>query len=975
MTVSPFDEFYRAVHGHGPFPWLNAVAKAALADPHALADAVVDVPTGLGKTSLIDVGVWLAAATGCRPGTSGRRRTFFVVDRRIVVDDVHAHACRLKDALDTPDSDATRSIAEALRDLSGAEGDAAPLEVARMRGGTTWHWRWMDRPDRAGVVVGTADQLGSRLLFRGYGLSERLAPIDAALVGTDSFIVIDEAHLCAPLVSTLKTVTSYSTDDHPIAPPPLVVTMSATADSTDGRSFTIGPADHADPVASARLHAAKAVGLAEVTGPPAGRSSKAVKLLAQTAVELASSANTVGVVCNTVDRARQVFETLRTTPKVDHEVVLLTGRVRPWDRERLQRQVVEAAGVTEPEHRASRPPTIVVATQTIEVGANLDFDALVTESASWDALIQRLGRLNRVAADGVHGQAIVVHDGLPSPLYGDARNATWHLLQEQVELAVDPENPLALGKVGASPLALRALADDADLDTLVPARPSAPVLLPQQVDEWARTSPTPASDVPLDAFLHGRQRPTEEVHVVWRSDLWTSEAGGADQGPNQVKDRVVALPPVSAEQLAVPVAAFRRWITGRASTPFDDAIGLSADEEATVDAPVVCQALRWRADGDATLLDLPADLGRVRRDDVIVVPTTIGGCDEFGWAPGSTAEVLDVGDLASKAGQLRLEPPATLAGTLHAAALATGDRVDVHDERNRIDAVATMATACRVTEGDIDELQATFNLLWRDLPPALRRVLDPSGVEAQPKVITSGPDVPLIVTLGDQLRRRRRRAASDGGDPSSTALTGEQVTLADHQEAVRERTRAIATHLGFDEMLTEAVALAAAWHDVGKLDPRFQVMLHGGDRLAADVALATERPLAKSGMDPRDRRSFRAAHVASGLPAGFRHEVGSATSVRAHVTAEHPDLDTDLVVHLVGAHHGYGRPLHRPVVDAGVIRLAWKGTDVEHDTSLTVDWDAPARFDRLNHRYGHWGLALLEAVVRLSDIGCSEEGS
>ena len=40
-------------------------------------------------------------------------------------------------------------------------------------------------------------------------------------------------------------------------------------------------------------------------------------------------------------------------------------------------------------------------------------------------------------------------------------------------------------------------------------------------------------------------------------------------------------------------------------------------------------------------------------------------------------------------------------------------------------------------------------------------------------------------------------------------------------------------------------------------------------------------------------------------------------------------------------------------------------------SSETVDWDSPARFVRLCQRYGHWGLALLESIVRLADIWCS----
>ena len=96
--------------------------------------------------------------------------------------------------------------------------------------------------------------------------------------------------------------------------------------------------------------------------------------------------------------ARQVFEKLRKTVESEPEcdAILLTGRIRPYDRDRLLEQWllrIKAGRETEPDR-----PLFVVATQTVEVGANLDFDALVTEAAPLDALRQRFGRLDRLGA-------------------------------------------------------------------------------------------------------------------------------------------------------------------------------------------------------------------------------------------------------------------------------------------------------------------------------------------------------------------------------------------------------------------------------------------------------------------------------------------------------------------------------------------------------------------------------------------------
>jgi CRISPR-associated endonuclease/helicase Cas3 len=86
-------------------------------------------------------------------------------------------------------------------------------------------------------------------------------------------------------------------------------------------------------------------------------------------------------------------------------------------------------------------------------------------------------------------------------------------------------------------------------------------------------------------------------------------------------------------------------------------------------------------------------------------------------------------------------------------------------------------------------------------------------------------------------------------------------------------------------------------------------------------------------------------------------------------------LDTQLVRHLMVTHHGRARPLLPPMLDpeAPATRLVIDGIEITvPGANSQVDWDQPARFEALGDRYGWWGLAYLETLVRLADMLCSE---
>jgi len=100
------------------------------------------------------------------------------------------------------------------------------------------------------------------------------------------------------------------------------------------------------------------------------------------ALEWAHRGQRVLVVANTVRDAQAFYKRLQEQGWEERE--LLHARFLLRDRQRKE------ARVSEP-----RPGTIFVATQVVEVSLDISYDALLTEIAPVDALVQRLGRVNR----------------------------------------------------------------------------------------------------------------------------------------------------------------------------------------------------------------------------------------------------------------------------------------------------------------------------------------------------------------------------------------------------------------------------------------------------------------------------------------------------------------------------------------------------------------------------------------------------
>ena len=173
------------------------------------------------------------------------------------------------------------------------------------------------------------------------------------------------------------------------------------------------------------------------------------------------------------------------------------------------------------------------------------------------------------------------------------------------------------------------------------------------------------------------------------------------------------------------------------------------------------------------------------------------------------------------------------------------------------------------------------------------------------------------------------------------------VRLDTHVSDVVGHAKRIVAGLSLPQDIGSAIVVAASLHDCGKRRKRFQITL-GNQNL--DV------PLAKSG-----RNGARLAEL-------FRHEFASVLDAQTDEKFNQLDDEMkDLVLHLIATHHGRARP-HFPSDEA--FDSERPGTDAE---ALAIE--APRRFARLQRKYGRWGLAYLESLLRAADWSASAEPS
>jgi CRISPR-associated endonuclease/helicase Cas3 len=994
--------------GQAPFPWqIDLLQRFLRAEPVS----ALDIPTGLGKTATM--AVWLVARA---LGASLPRRLVYVVDRRAVVD----QATEIAEGLQVWVK-AERSAAQAL-----GLGDR-PLPISTLRGQHIDNRDWLEDPSAPAIIVGTVDMLGSRLLFSGYGVSSKMRPYHAGLLGADTLVVLDEAHIVPAFEDLLRQIERgadvFGPKDAALRawiPRFALLSLSATGRETGSTPLTLTDADRRCPIVSKRLTAKKSLTTVELVATPEasggtdesgndatgddkvdepnnrGKAPKLASELARQAWQLTKAgADPLRciVFCNARKDATTVASELRDLAKSarapEPTIELFVGARRV--RERIQaRDALARLGFLAGTSVDLRRAAFLVATSAGEVGVDLDADHMVCDLVAWERMVQRLGRVNR-RGDG-DAKVVVVAESEPAPSDGTkkalkkrdaskAANSDFEELTKKLSALQGEKKPVPRGqrKTGdekaadekrkqtekelkaslskcqkrikafkdadakvvarheaevAKHRALRALLAAVgeggslspesllhlrqltgltealrDATTVEPLRPD---LTRALVDAWSLTSldehPGRPEIEPWVRGFHPNDPP--QTTLVWRRHLPVRHDGPFDA--KAAKRFFEAAPPHTSEQLETETFLVLDWLIGRAAA-VSEAQGGDALPTAN-QLVAIALASRGEVKGWWTLEQLSSAKGKGKKDKESkeakkAREQNIKQLEEL--LAGATLVVdaclggLTDGLLDDKAKALSAaaDDPTT-------TWLIRADTTDVPVTGYRVRPIRT---------GEQDDSGAA----WRTTPGNgwVRRYLFVT------EVVDGEPSAALAIDgwIGD--------AATE--DERAEANRPQQ--LDEHQSWAEECARVIAKRHQLDTGYEDLLALAARLHDEGKRATRWQ----------------------RAFKAPRDGVYAKTTGpIDFALLDGYRHELGSLPYAEQDERIKKlAEDDRDLVLHLIAAHHGYARPVI--------------GTSGCHDAPPSVvderAREVGLRFARLSRRWGPWGLAWWEALLRAAD--------
>lgn len=962
----PFDftAAFEALTGRVPFPWQTKLFEEFIAGN---IPSSCNLPTGLGKTSVI--AIWLIALANCPEKMP--RRLIYVVNRRTVVDQTTEEVEKLRKRLIDPRKHVKNESHIALLESlvttlaqRSATGASTPLAISTLRGQYADNREWSEDPTRPAVICGTVDMIGSRLLFEGYGIGFKGRPLHAGFLGQDALLVHDEAHLepaFQKLVESVENEQRQKEQTNNLAWPKLrVMALSATARITKNGQQEVEvpfeltveekdiPQNIPDPPIKPihhvwrRLKAKKSLHFHPIVDE-----KKLAEKVANLALEHKTAGVPVLVYVRTVDDVNNVCEVLTGENGVPAErVQKLTGTIRGYERDKLIDHPTFKRFLPNPPDDAANETVYLVCTSAGEVGVNISGYHMVCDLTTFESEAQRLGRVNRFGdfpdsrIDVVYAESF--DDKSPNP----QRKATLALLKQ----LQDDASPQALIKLKESftptQLELPVLTvDDAEYQRrreylakklIASAFSPEPAMLDATdilFDAWALTTirgKMPGRP-PVAPYLHGIADDLPQITIAWRAelDLVKAESPRAAKALQAIFTKHRIRP---HESLAVGMTQVRgNWVY-RALNFLEQATAKRPDLR---NAPIAIQVSREFS--LTTVGSLLASRQLLDAEPTLILPASFGGLDETGTLSA---------DAISKLPESPTEPEG---GEVASPTLDIAD-IDGYEPYKDV------PTRIRVVIDRTNDGWAARGMpRGRPLPNWRLKAVYPSSTQLVDRIRKeSGLNVRLVQSIAWDEDENPIRAIVCLS-PAPKRGPSEDQFLEKHVAAVECEAGRLADALKLPEPIRSALLFAAKWHDEGKKAERWQRYIG---------RQAGEPPLGKSAKwrDPK-------------LLGGYRHEFGSLMRIRRdedeckaffsnpqlNLTPDQQDQGIDLALHLIAAHHGYGRPHFLNPID----------DDYDTTACERIHVEVMARYARLQRGYGRWGLAYAESLLRAADAAAS----
>jgi CRISPR-associated endonuclease/helicase Cas3 len=1007
-----FKDCFKRLTGNDPFDWQERLFHKAVNSN--LPDAC-DVPTGLGKTSVMTI--WLIAL-GCLLKEKDRKiplRLVYVVDRRVIVDQATDEAEKLLDELTQAISDTSsplHSLAQTFREAS-MKGNESLIALSTLRGQKADNRLWCLDPSRPAIIIGTVDMIGSRLLFSGYGkVGINHRSLRAGLLGQDTLVVVDEAHLSPVFVKTLLDIKCAIHQTQSLRPFH-VMSLSATL-SGQGDTLEIDEQKECqNEKARLRLQARKQIEwlpfdqLAQAKDAKKGASRKEInealaECLVKHAIQYegateAEPAKSIIIFVKTVDLVNLIYDKLcdeieklatkeeaeestdnkeekKLRDAVEARILKMTGEMRGAERNDLVESPKFKVFLprSEPDRRTHRPTHYLIATSCAEVGVNLDADHGVCDLSTLDSMIQRIGRINRFGITESTITVVIDEQGLNAE--ASALQKDEEQQRRLVKLSAEKDelqDQLAKGqldKAARKELQKQISAKHTDRQALKKRGPKYELEITEREDAkvyftWQalkskayENGKVNASPLALRGLLTGNTKALPDIPVrppfdVARVDDWAM---------------------TSLKQKEYPRPLVQYWLRGviddeRAQTTFVWRTDLDHFDFSNIPKEKVTEQLPeqlQQAEELATTIPIQpqerATIATYRAERLLKElakrfpdkPIVI--IDPGGEERGYSGEQLKEGrNLFSTLAFSTVILPSSVGGLD-----ADGNPLETLPKKPRAvpDVVSNEWTRYLINRQTSKSFESTKlrtenaeSKLFTSLSDVLKEGRD-NGILKNSKELQQAfaNDEEKITSIAYFQTRSQSDADISENPDDTSSLKFADRSVREHDEDVERYTRFLAETIGLPNEIVELLAAAGFRHDLGKDREWWQKAIGNLDDFKT-------KPLAKSRANSFDH-SFNQ---------GYRHEFGSLIE-----SLDDEDLKghkhRDLILHLIAAHHGYARS-HFPERAFDRNQPKPENQRIAHDVML--------RFNRLQRQYGWWQLAYLEAVLKAADAMASRDFS